>query len=173
MVCVAALSSTTRSAAIWSLRAVSAIAGTYTGARDHLDPRDLTLVPGYLCPMKTYFVSGHLDLTVEEFRQHYVPRIQEGIEAGAAFVIGDAVGGDARAQEFLSLAGYARVTVYHMFEAPRHNHGFPTVGGFTSDGARDAALTAASTDDIAWVRPGREKSGTAKNLKRRETRCRQ
>ncbi len=28
-------------------------------------------------------------------------------------------------------------------------------------------MTAASTEDLAWVRPGREKSGTAKNLARR------
>lgn len=33
--------------------------------------------------------------------------------------------------------------------------------------ARDEALTAASTFDIAWVRPGRERSGTARNLQRR------
>jgi hypothetical protein len=30
-----------------------------------------------------------------------------------------------------------------------------------------AAMTPASTFDIAWVRPGRERSGTAKNLLRR------
>lgn len=54
-----------------------------------------------------------------------------------------------------------------MFIVPKL-YGFKTVGGFESDRVRDEAMTAASDADIAWVRPGREKSGTAKNLKRRE-----
>jgi hypothetical protein len=75
--------------------------------------------------------------------------------------------------------------VFHMLESPRHsfcsgfgNHdpnsvpqsgGFPLVGGFKSDDERDAAMTDASTHDIAWVRPEKKKknSGTAKNLQRR------
>ena len=36
-----------------------------------------------------------------------------------------------------------------------------------SDEERDLAMSCASTDDIAWVRSGREKSGTAKNINRR------
>jgi len=43
----------------------------------------------------------------------------------------------------------------------------PPMGGFTTDDERDAAMTMASDADIAWVRPGRKKSGTAKNLARR------
>jgi hypothetical protein len=55
-----------------------------------------------------------------------------------------------------------------MLEKPRNNvGGFPTIGGFGSDDARDAAMTAASDADIAWVRPGRTSSGTAANLARR------
>jgi hypothetical protein len=60
------------------------------------------------------------------------------------------------------------VVVYHMFTSPRNNAGFPTVGGFESDEARDNCMTADSHQDIAWVRPGREKSGTWKNLDRRK-----
>lgn len=121
--------------------------------------------------MKVYFVSGHLDLTRSEFQEHYAPRMQAAFEEGASFVVGDARGADLQAQDWLLFAQcpVERVKVYHMFEAPRNNVGFPTVGGFTSDGERDAAMTAGSTDDIAWVRPGREKSGTAENLKRRKT----
>jgi len=114
-----------------------------------------------------YFISGHLDLTREEFTKHYEPRIRDALAAGASFVVGDARGADSHAQLFLSVCN--RVTVYHMFETPRNNFGlqFRTVGGFKSDRERDEAMTAASTHDIAWVRPGREKSGTAKNLARR------
>lgn len=113
-----------------------------------------------------HYVSGHLDLTEEEFATHYEPNIRAAMAHGDAFVVGDARGADEMTQ--LVLIGYARVTVFHMFELPRNNLGlFPVRGGFTSDATRDAAMTEASTTDIAWVRPGREKSGTAKNVQRR------
>jgi len=113
-----------------------------------------------------HYVSGHLDLTAEEFATHYEPLIQAAVSRGEAFVVGDARGADEMAQRLL--VGYANVTVFHMFTTPRNNLGaFPTRGGFESDTTRDAAMTEASTTDIAWVRPGREKSGTAKNMKRR------
>jgi hypothetical protein len=55
-----------------------------------------------------------------------------------------------------------------MFEQPRNNvGGFPLVGGFTSDSARDTAMTDASDADVAWVHPGRDGGGTAANLARR------
>lgn len=145
----------------------------------------------------TFFVSGHLDLTREEFAQHYEPVIRRAHAAGARFVVGDARGCDFMAQRLLHglEAGQdrstGRVRVFHMLERPRHSFGsgygsndpnlpketwegrrggFPLVGGFTSDDDRDAAMTQASTHDIAWVRPGKDKrnSGTAKNLRRRE-----
>lgn len=113
-----------------------------------------------------YFISGHLDLTCEEFTEHYHSDIIRAVENGSSFIVGDARGTDTLAQEFLK--DYPDVTVYHMFDSPRNNVGkHPTVGGFKNDEERDAAMTFASTNDIAWVRPGREKSGTAKNIKRR------
>ena len=117
---------------------------------------------------KRFFVSGHLDLTDEEFNTHYASAILEAAaQEGAAFVVGDARGADLLFQTFAAKHALS-VTVFHMFEAPRHNVGaFPTQGGFASDNERDAAMTHASTKDIAWVKPGREKSGTAKNLSRK------
>jgi hypothetical protein len=65
---------------------------------------------------------------------------------------------------------HERVRVFHMLTSPRFNVGdFPTVAGFTSDGARDRAMTEESTADIGWVRAGREESGTARNLAPRST----
>lgn len=117
--------------------------------------------------MTVAFVSGHLDLGEDEFTQHYVPQIAAARARGCSFVVGDARGADLLFQRHAHALGLA-ITVFHMFDRPRHNVGdFPTVGGFTSDDARDAAMTAASSLDIAWVRPGRERSGTAKNLRRR------
>jgi hypothetical protein len=120
--------------------------------------------------MTTYFVSGHLDLTLDEFRDHYAPRIATILanDADDAFVVGDARGCDLMAQLHLRDARALRVQVFHMFGKPRNNvGGFPTIGGFATDTARDTAMTEASDADIAWVRPGRTTSGTAANLARR------
>jgi len=114
-----------------------------------------------------YFISGHLDLTAYEFVQHYIPLIDQALkEKDASFVVGDYRGGDNMAQLYLT-GRTNNVTVYHMFKSPRHNAGnFKTKGGFKSDTERDSQMTRDSTIDIAWIRPGKEKSGTARNLKR-------
>lgn len=121
--------------------------------------------------MKIAYISGHLDLTPEEFDEHYRSAIDECIFFGTKVVVGDARGADKMAQEYINRIGnniHELVTVYHMFETPRNNAGnFKCKGEFKSDTERDEAMTAASTYDIAWVRTGREKSGTAKNLERR------
>jgi hypothetical protein len=119
-----------------------------------------------------YFISGHLDITFDEFFDYYAPKLRHIInnEPDAKFVVGDAKGCDCFAQTYLSInISHDDVTVYNMFDSPRNNAWeFKTIGGFKSDEERDAAMTKASTHDIAWVRPGREKSGTAKNLERRK-----
>jgi hypothetical protein len=112
------------------------------------------------------FVSGHLDLTPEEFDAYYRPAIDEAMARGESFIVGDARGADAMTQNYL-LGKTAAVVVYHMFTSPRNNAGFPMIGGFESDEDRDIQLTADSDRDIAWVRPGRKRSGTQKNLDRR------
>lgn len=114
----------------------------------------------------THFISGHLTLSDAEFDQHYRPAIDAALARGDRFVVGDARGTDALAQHYL-FGKTVDVTVYHLFTAPRNNAGFPTVGGFADDASRDAQMTADSDCDIAWVRPGRANSGTAKNLQRR------
>lgn len=124
---------------------------------------------------KIAFISGHLDLTDEEFKVHYKPLIYKAIEDGHEFVVGDARGCDAMSQLYLDSQKFrsdrpvfVHVTVYHMFDTPRNNIGsFETLGGYDSDTERDEAMTDNSDYDIAWVRPGREKSGTAKNIIRR------
>lgn len=115
------------------------------------------------------YVSGHLDLTPDEFEAHYRPAIDAALARGEAFVVGDARGADAMTQNYL-FGKTAAIVVYHMFTNPRTNAGFSTIGGFGSDEERDARMTADSDRDIAWVRPGREKSGTRKNLDRRRQR---
>jgi hypothetical protein len=112
------------------------------------------------------FVSGHLDLSEAEFDMHYRPALDEALARGDSFVVGDARGTDSLTQHYL-LGKNAAVVVYHMFTSPRNNAGFPTLGGFESDEERDVRMTADSDCDIAWVRLGRSKSGTQKNINRR------
>lgn len=113
------------------------------------------------------FVSGHLDVTEAEFAEHYVSRLEAHVAAGDSFVVGDARGVDRMAQKWLKERG-ADVTVYHMFDQARRNVGFPAVGGFNCDCERDRAMTEASDVDVAWIRPGKERSSfTAVNLRRR------
>ncbi len=115
-----------------------------------------------------YFISGHRDVTPEEFDEHYVPKLSAALlEQEATFVVGDFEGVDIMAQKWLKDRNNENVIVFHMFTSPRQNAGFPTIGGFTSDEHRDSTMTSASDFDIAWVRPGKEKSGTAINLRRR------
>jgi hypothetical protein len=128
-----------------------------------------------------HFVSGHLDLTQSEFGRHYAPRIKEILEHASdaeqtGFVVGDARGADEMTQNMLAAylfvhpgrTGFISVAVYHMLDKPRNNKGgFPTQGGFKTDELRDCAMTLVSDADLVWVRPGRERSGTAKNITRR------
>lgn len=113
-------------------------------------------------------VSGHLDITPLEFNKNYIPILRFFGDEGNAFVVGDCIGADTLAQQLFHNHGYKNVTVYHLSEKPRYNVGnFNTVGGFLTDNARDTAMTEASHMDIAWIRKGKERSGTARNLIRR------
>lgn len=121
----------------------------------------------------TAFISGHLDLTQEEFNKHYAPKILEAIKLKHNFVIGDARGADAMAQQFITEHGAeCKLTIYFMFHIPRHTVGGANhFGGFVDDVKRDCQMTYDSDYDIAWVKPGREKSGTQKNIDRRNQNC--
>lgn len=122
---------------------------------------------------RIFFISGHRDITYEEFHKLYEPIIKEKIEQyDAYFVIGDYEGVDILAQNYLlDILKYDadKVTVYHMFGKPRYvnNHVIHTVGNFTTDVERDTAMTSISNEDIAFVRKGRYQSGTGQNIIRR------
>lgn len=122
----------------------------------------------------TYFISGHRNVTEDEFERNYKFALVAIINnvPDCRFVVGDCYGVDIMAQNYLvDILGVDpdRITVYHMLDAPRNIN--PkiknTVGGFESDRERDAAMTAASSDDIAFVRDNTKISGTAENILRR------
>lgn len=122
----------------------------------------------------TYFISGHRDITEDEFERNYKVALEAILSEvpDCRFVVGDYYGADIMAQNYLvDVLGIDpdRITVYHMLEAPRNIN--PkiknVVGGFEDDRERDAAMTAASCDDIAFVRYNTKTSGTAENILRR------
>lgn len=124
----------------------------------------------------TYFISGHRDITQEEFEKNYGSIIKNIVDnnspASIRFIMGDYYGVDIMAQNYLidnlNFPPY-RICVYHMFDKPRNIH--PKienrVGGFSNDEERDAAMTKDSHIDIAFVRDHLKLSGTAMNILRR------
>lgn len=116
---------------------------------------------------KIYFVSGHRDLTEEEFSKHYEQKLFEAVNEESSFVVGDNNGADTLAQKYLK-ALMADVTVYHRSDYLNYCAFNKRVGNFYSQKECDEAMTANSSADIAWVRPGNEKSTTYINLQRRK-----
>lgn len=125
--------------------------------------------------MKTYFISGHRDITQKEFQVHYAKDIMNAVlrDPTSKFIMGDYYGVDEMAQEYLvelkKKYTDIDIVVYHMFETPRNCvSGLATKGGYKNDHHRDSAMTVDSDEDIAWVRSGKADSGTAQNLLRRK-----
>ena len=121
----------------------------------------------------TYFISGHRDITDAEFEFNYEPLINAALRnPKTKFIVGDCDGVDIMAQNYLMDVIFiepSRITVYHMLDAPRNINPRieKTRGGFKSDEERDAAMTVASSFDIAFVRDIKKNSGTAQNILRR------
>lgn len=133
-----------------------------------------------------YFISGHRDLSYEDFEKYCIPKIIKVLEEDpyAEFVIGDCNGVDKYAMDYIYNRTNRRFTIYHMFKSPRNiPEGYepPTIiedmldcqvsviSGFKSDEERDAAMTRDSDFDIAFVKDNRWNSGTAQNIKRRHS----
>ena len=125
--------------------------------------------------MKTYFISGHGNLTFEEWLVFYKPLIDKALESESNFILGEFRGTDTLTMEYLKNKT-TKVTVTHCFENPRYkvdtiglaSKKWIYIGNFQNDLERDTFMTENSDEDIAWVREGRERSGTAKNINRRE-----
>lgn len=126
----------------------------------------------------TYFVSGHRDLTSEEFARHYKFWIKTVLDNNpfAAFVVGDWEGCDTMFVEYLlSLPREMPDVDLYCVESPKMKPFGEDVTNFEnirihikrSYDVCDRTMTKLSDFDIAWVRPGREDSHTATNIKRR------
>ena len=123
-----------------------------------------------------YFVSGHRDLTREEFDKHYIPQIIKVIthDITASFVVGDWEGCDSMFLRYMIDNRYINdIHLYCVRESKLCNnlelgedYAIRLVSKRNYDEC-DISMTRDSDFDIAWIRPGREDSHTAKNIKRR------
>lgn len=126
---------------------------------------------------KTYFISGHSDVTKSEFAEFYAPKILNAIEENSNFVVGDFIGLDTMAIEFLhnfieknpSMNFSAKkVSIFHKNDSADCNtFNFKKKGGYKGIEDRDIAMTNASQADILWIRDGKANSYTANNFRRR------
>lgn len=140
-----------------------------------------------------YFISGHRDLSYEDFVRVYIPAIEQIVDADSypEFVLGDYEGVDKFAMDYIYNNTPCDLTIYHMFNSPRNlpkgydkkrptimedylfeegeeiGYGLKFEGGFKSDEEKDSAMTEASDFDIAFVKDNRQDSDTAQNIKRR------
>lgn len=122
---------------------------------------------------KVFFISGHRDISEDEFNYLYKPKIQECIKKfNAYFVVGDYIGVDILSQNYIIDELHYdinKITVYHMNDKPMNiNPNIKNlIGGFKDDIERDTAMTLNSDYDIAFVRENKLDSGTAQNIIRR------
>lgn len=130
-----------------------------------------------------YFISGHRDLSYEDFEKYYIPEIDKIMRYDIApkFIVGDCCGVDKFAMDYIyrNIEYDGELEIYHMYKTPRNTPlNIPIeeiyntsdicfIGGFKSDEERDSAMTKASDCDIAFIKDNRWNSGTAQNIKRR------
>lgn len=122
---------------------------------------------------KTYFISGHRNITELEFEKYKnILSVILNETPDARFVVGDYHGVDIMCQNYLLdeiEINPQQITVYHMFEKPRYVNAkvINLIGGFKTDEERDSAMTLNSSKDVAFIRNHTELSGTAQNILRR------
>lgn len=153
---------------------------------DFLDNPQLLLTNMY---KKTAFISGHTDLTQEEFDKHYAPVLKKMAWDYYYYVTAAALGADRMAMEYLvNKCGVLprRITIYLHDNYKDREEGYSEDGyrvyaGYNTHHERDEAMTKASSVDVAWLRPDEEAramygsdwkkdamSATERNILRRE-----
>jgi hypothetical protein len=137
---------------------------------------------------KTAFISGHVDIDNDTFLLHYKEKIDNAIKNGDNFILGNALGVDTYALDYLlKNINKDRITIYYYSKNPIEKYEKLDViikKGFTSYTDRDKNMTLNSDYDIAWIRSieesqklygdkfdSKRKSGTQLNMERRYRDC--
>lgn len=115
-----------------------------------------------------YFVSGHRDITENEFKAYYEGKLEKAYkqDRNAVFVLGNSPGLDTLAIEYFEKNNIFYKVYQYEDELPSMKCGM-LVKKFDDADERDAFLTRISDIDIAYIRKGKEDSCTAKNILRR------
>ena len=121
--------------------------------------------------MRVYLISGHRDLTDEEFRNYYADKIRKSNAEfpNCVYIVGDNPGCDKYAQDYLRKIGVspARVIIYYRTATPPANIHKCETKAFDTNNEKNIAMVNHSTHDIAWIRPGEVDSEPGKNIERR------
>lgn len=123
--------------------------------------------------LNTYFISGHRNITKQEFEYYYIPLIENALleNPNAKFIVGDCNGTDIMAQDYLAsiIDDISRITVYCIGDTPRYINSeiIYIKNGYKDDREKDIAMTNASFKDIAIVRDSTILTGTGENILRR------
>ena len=123
--------------------------------------------------LNTYFISGHRDITENEFEYYYIPLINEALSENpnAKFIVGDCDGVDIMAQNYLVsiIDDISRITVYCVGDTPKNINSeiIYIKNGFNDEREKDIAMTNASFKDIALVKQCEYITGTGENILRR------
>ena len=134
-----------------------------------------------------YFLSGHRDITQDEFNKHYNKidlylreRLTDDELIKYTFYIGDCFGFDLMAfkhiyNNYINNKALKQIVICIMDNNEcSSNYDYPThekikiIRGFKSHEERDCYMTENSKYDILWVRDGKWDSGTAQNFVRRK-----
>ena len=100
--------------------------------------------------LNTYFISGHRDITENEFEYYYIPLINEALSENpnAKFIVGDCDGVDIMAQNYLVsiIDDISRITVYCVGDTPKNINSelIYIKNGFNNEREKDTAMTNAS-----------------------------
>lgn len=137
------------------------------------------------------FISGHRDITNEEFDKYYIKQIQGYVnwlktdhsnffnDKSLIFYVGDCDGCDCIAinyiiNEILPLDNNIKLVICTCdfnFDGKQtynfNNSNISIIGGFKSHEERDSYMTKSTDADLLWIRQGKWDSGTAQNYVKR------
>lgn len=106
-----------------------------------------------------HFVTGPDDITLEEFEEHFIPRLRVAAMCGASFVVCDNGACDRFTQSFLSACdSISYYTICHRSEFPNicicrvDGPKVVFLGPFTSAVEQENAIKSIVTNTITWER---------------------
>jgi len=99
--------------------------------------------------MSKTLIKGKIDITIEEFNEHYIDKIDELIDEGNEFVIGDQHGFDHLLQTYLHCKRVKDITIFHTGNNPELIlSAFNTFGGYQSYEEADKAMKVYSENNV-------------------------